>query len=260
MRIRGSEPWQVWTRVLQIVGGASLLVNTVWFWGLYAYYTSRGPYGPMPERGWTFPLRWTHGFYGTFDENQQLLRLFDWGLWSFFVLFIGSWNRQYREKKDPWRWANPREKLSMNWPYVGTVALIVTAVMGFIGWSITAPVFREWTRSLPITGCWSWPAAIFWDGGILCLLCVFFWKLYCDANTEIGETELRRPSIFGVRRIRWAEIIVVKQVGFGYHVISKENKIVLSPYAYKSPKSVISMLESRIQSSQEKPKTGEGPD
>ncbi len=40
MRILGFEAWQVWTRVLQIVGGVALLVNNIWFWGLYAYYTS----------------------------------------------------------------------------------------------------------------------------------------------------------------------------------------------------------------------------
>jgi|SRR5208283_287598 len=260
MRIRGFEPWQVWTRVLQIVGGVSLAVNTVWFVGLDIYLTSRGPYGPVPERGWTVPLHWTHGFYGTFEENQQILRLFNWCWWSFWVLFIGAWNRQFREKKDPWSWRNPRERLPINWQYVGTVALIVIIVMAFIAWWITAPVYRAWTKSLPITGWWSWPPAIIWDAGILCVLCAFFWKLYCDANTEMGETELRQPSIFGLRRIRWAEIDRIKQVGFGYHVFSKDNKIVLSPYAYKSPESIISVLKSRIQSNQSKPKTGQVPD
>jgi hypothetical protein len=117
-------------------------------------------------------------------------------------------------------------------------------------------VYRAWSKGLPISGGWSWPLAIIWDAGSLCVLCAFFWKLYCDANTEMGETELRRPGIFGLRRIRWAEIARVKQVGFGYHVVSKNNKIVLSPYAYKSPESVISTLKSRIQSGQSKPKTG----
>lgn len=260
MRIRGFESWQVWTRVLQIVGGVSLLVNTVWFWGLEVYYTSRGPYGPVPERGWTFPLRWTHGFYGTFEENRQLLRLFNWGCLFTFVLFIGTWNRQFRGKKDPWFRANPRERLPMNWPYVGTAALIVTAVMGFIVWSITMPLYRAWSRGLPIAGGWSWHLAIIWDAGSFFVLGAFFWKLYCDANTEIGEKELRRPSIFGLRRILWSEIDRVKQVGAGYHVISKDNKIVLSPYAYKSPESVISMLFSRIQSGLAKPRDGNVPD
>jgi hypothetical protein len=72
--------------------------------------------------------------------------------------------------------------------------------------------------------------------------------------------ELRRRSIFALRRIRWEEIVTVKQVGFGYQVISKDNKIVLSPYAYKHPGSVISMLKSLIQDGQSKPKTDQVPD
>lgn len=260
MRFRGLEPWQVWTRVLQIVGGVGLAVSTVWSIGLDVYFTSRGPYGPVSEHGWTVPLHWLHGYYGTFEENQQILRLFNYCWWSFWPLFIGTWNRLWREQKDPWRWANPRERLPMNWPYVSTVALIVTIAMGFIGWSITAPVYRTWTRSLTITGWRGWPQAIIWDLGILCVLGAFFWKLYCDANTELGEKELRRPGIFALRRIRWAEIVTVKQVGFGYHVISKDNEIVLSSYAYKSPESVISMLKSRIQDGQSKPKTDRVPD
>jgi hypothetical protein len=260
MRFRSLEPWQVWTRVLQIVGGLSLVINTIWFWGLYAYFTSRGPYGPVPERGWTVPLHWTHGFYGTFEENQQLLRLFNWGWWSFWPLFIGTWNRQWREQKNPWRWANPRERLPMNWPYVSTAAVIITTAMAVVAWLITAPVCRAWTKSLPVAGWGSWPPAIIWDVGIFCVLCAFFWKLYCDANTEMSETELRRPSIFGLRRIRWAEVVRIKQVGFGYHVFSKDNKIVLSPYAYKSPESVISMLTSRIQDGQSKAKSDQVPD
>ena len=88
----------------QIVGGV-LLVNPV---GLGAskttHYTSRGPYGPVPERGWTSPLRWTHDFDGTFEENQQLLQSFNWGWWSFWVLGArGMWIRLLHEKKEPWR-------------------------------------------------------------------------------------------------------------------------------------------------------------
>ena len=103
MRILGRESWDIWSRVLQIVGGVSTVVTMLWFNGLYVSYTSRGPYGPVPERGWTFPLRWTQGFYGTFEENQQLLQLFNWGWWSFWVLWAGIWIRLLHEKKEPWR-------------------------------------------------------------------------------------------------------------------------------------------------------------
>jgi hypothetical protein len=103
MRILGREPWQIWSRVLQIVGGVGLLIADVWFTGLEVYYTSSRPYGPSQERGWTVPLRWTHGFYGTFEENQQLLRLFEWGWWFGLTLWAGMWIRQLHEKKEPWK-------------------------------------------------------------------------------------------------------------------------------------------------------------
>jgi hypothetical protein len=100
MRISGRESWDVWSRVLQIVGGVSLLIADVWFTGLEIYYASNRPYGPFPERGWTVPLRWTHGL--TFEENQQLLQLFEWGWWFGLVLWVGMWIRQLQAKKEPW--------------------------------------------------------------------------------------------------------------------------------------------------------------
>src|SRR6201986_1044468 len=191
MRLRGYELWQVWTRGLQIAGGVSLAVCTAWFIGLDFYFASRGPYGPVPEKGWTVPLHWLHGYYGTWEENQQILRLFNYGWWSFWPLFIGSWNRQWREQKNPWRWTNPQERLPMNWPFVGGIVLLVTIAMCFAGWTITAPVYWTWIESLTISGWWSWPPEIIGDVGLLCALGAFIWKLYRDATTELAVKELR---------------------------------------------------------------------
>jgi hypothetical protein len=134
----------------------------------------------------------------------------------------------------------------MNWPYVAVALLISTAAIVYIAWETTEPVYRSWIRGLPIRGGWSWPIVIAWDVFYFLVLLALFWKIYCDANTEMGETELSRPSLFGIRRIRWSEVVGVKQVGFGYHVFSRNNKIVLTPFAYRSPESVVSMLQSRI--------------
>jgi hypothetical protein len=143
---------------------------------------------------------------------------------------------------------NPGNRLPMNWPYVATAALTGATAIGFIVWAITAPVYRAWAQGLPIRGGWNWTLVIVWDTGCLFLLLAFYWKIYCDANTEIGEAELCRPSIFGPRRIRWSEIVRVEKVGFGYHIFSKNKKIVLSPYAYRYPDSVMSLLRARIAS------------
>jgi len=144
-------------------------------------------------------------------------------------------------------------RLPMNWPYVAVVLLISTAAISYIVWETTAPVYRSWIRGLPIRGGWSWPIVIAWDAFYFLVLLALIWKIYCDANTEMGETELSRPSILGIRRIRWSEVVRVKQVGFGYQVFSRNNKIVLTPYAYRFPDSVVSLLQSRIAENQPKP-------
>jgi hypothetical protein len=141
---------------------------------------------------------------------------------------------------------NPGNKLQMNWPYVVIAALIGTGTIGFIIWGITAPLYRASVQGLPIRGGWNWTTVIGCDVGCLFVLLAFYWKMYCDAKTEIGEAELSRPSIFGPRRIRWSEVVRVKIVGFGCHILSKDKKIVLSPYAYRDPDSVVSLIKVRI--------------
>jgi hypothetical protein len=141
---------------------------------------------------------------------------------------------------------NPGNRLPMNWPYVVTAAVIAAAAIGFIIWETTAPVYRASVHGLPTRGGWNWPLVIACDAGCLFVLLALYWKIYCDAKTELGEAELSRPSVFGLRRIRWSEVVRVKIVGSGCHVFSKNTKIVLSPYAYRDPDSVLATLSARI--------------
>jgi hypothetical protein len=103
MRIVGSDSWRVWTRVLQTLGVAGCLTVFIWSFGLIGHYTSTRPNGPVPQRGWTVCLPWCFGCYGTFKEKQQLLLLHNWFFPFFFVAFVGTWARQIREKKEPWK-------------------------------------------------------------------------------------------------------------------------------------------------------------
>ena len=141
--------------------------------------------------------------------------------------------------------------LPVNWPYVAAVAVASTGTIGFLVWQTTAQVYHPWTHGTPIGRGWSWPLVIMWNAIFILSLLALFWKIYCDAHTELGEVELCRPSLFGIRRIRWSEIVQVKAVGFGYHVYSKDEKIVVSPYAYRDPDSVISTLRTRVASGRE---------
>ena len=76
---------------------------SVWSFGLIGYYSSKRPREPIPERGWTEPLRWTHGSYGTHAENEQLLRLFNWHFPFFVVGGAGAWIKMLHRKNEPWR-------------------------------------------------------------------------------------------------------------------------------------------------------------
>jgi hypothetical protein len=106
MRILSSGAWQKWSRVLQIVGCTGCLTVMIWLIGLIGYYSSTRPYGPSPERCWNVPPHWTHGFYGTYEENQHILRLFDWFFPFFAVLFAGAAIRQSHKKKNLGRGSN----------------------------------------------------------------------------------------------------------------------------------------------------------
>jgi hypothetical protein len=134
----------------------------------------------------------------------------------------------------------------MNWPYVAAVLLISMTAIGFIVWQITAQVYRPWAYGVRVCCGWTSPLVIMWDAVCLLSLLALFWKIYSDAATELGEVDLCRPSIFGIRRIRWSEIVRVERVGFGYHISSKDKKIVVSPYVYRDPDSVMSILRTRI--------------
>lgn len=99
----GRKPWQIWSSVLTIFGAAGCIVATLWLWGLIGYYSVKRPREAIPERGWTEQLHWTHGYYGTRAENEQLYRLHDWFFPFFFVAFAGIAIKQWHQKNEPWR-------------------------------------------------------------------------------------------------------------------------------------------------------------
>jgi hypothetical protein len=138
-------------------------------------------------------------------------------------------------------------KLPVNWFYVTAVAAGGSAAIGFLVWALTSQVYRDYAKGLPMSGGWSWPVVIVLDSGCVTVLVALFWKIYCDANTEMGDEELCRPSIFGQRRIRWSEVTRVDRVYFGYHVFSGKKRIVLSPHAYTDPDSIVALLRTRVE-------------
>src|SRR5690349_12699613 len=103
MLIFGREPWWVWSRVLVTVGAIGCLVVFLWLFALIGYYSSARSFGPTPERGWTVPLPWTHGYYGTFLESQRMLQLHYWFAPFFLIGFAGAMIQQLHKKQEPWK-------------------------------------------------------------------------------------------------------------------------------------------------------------
>jgi hypothetical protein len=99
----GRKPWQVLSNVLLAVGGIGFSALLLWNFGLISYYSAKRPYTPSPERGWTVRLQWTHGAYGTLEENEQMLPLHSWAIPFIFVAFVGAAIRQVNAKNEPWR-------------------------------------------------------------------------------------------------------------------------------------------------------------
>jgi hypothetical protein len=99
------KPWKISSNVLLAIGAGGFIAVHLWQFGLIGYFTSRRPLEPKPELGWTEPLRWTHGHYGSRGENEHLLRIFNWHLPFFVVAGAGMAIRTLntKVKNEPWR-------------------------------------------------------------------------------------------------------------------------------------------------------------
>ncbi len=97
------RPWKISSNVLSILGVGGFMVAFVWLLGLIGYYSFQRPREPMPERCWTEPLHWTHGYYGTPAENERLLRLHHWCFPFVLVGGAGAWIKMRYKKDEPSR-------------------------------------------------------------------------------------------------------------------------------------------------------------
>lgn len=133
----------------------------------------------------------------------------------------------------------------LNKPYIAFVASVGTIGLAFIGWTITAQVYREWSQGLAISGGWNWPTVIGVD--ILCMLCAaaLYWKIYADPKTTIDASGVSRPCLYGPTHIAWPNVTDIKAFGgTGFHIYAGKAKIVISPYAYREPEAVIEAIKS----------------
>jgi len=135
---------------------------------------------------------------------------------------------------------------ALNWAYLITVAIVVSSALGFISFALTMQVFHEWLHRKAISGVWTWSSVVLMDIVLLGMLIGLFWKMYCDGKTQFGQEELSCPNVTGWKRIRWSDVTRIDRVGFGYHIYSQNQKIVVTPYAYKQPESVLRLIRTRL--------------
>lgn len=135
-------------------------------------------------------------------------------------------------------------ELRINKAYILFIGLVGTCTSTFIGWVITSQVYAQWSHGLPIVGGWNWPSVIGLDLVCLWAILALYWKLYADAKTTIDATGITRPSLQGLKTIRWPEVTQITVFGsVGYHVYAGAQKIVVSPYTYCDSECVIKVLQ-----------------
>jgi hypothetical protein len=84
METRAAQRWRVLSRALRVIGAVGFAVVFLWSALLISYYSAKRPHAPLPERGWTVGLEWTHPTsFGTAQEENRLL----WCSWLALPFF-----------------------------------------------------------------------------------------------------------------------------------------------------------------------------
>jgi hypothetical protein len=134
----------------------------------------------------------------------------------------------------------------VNWLYVGFVVAAATIALGFIAWSVTSPVVQAAAANEPLPGGWSWVSVLVLDGCAMALLGGLLWRVYKDAHTEIDTMGVSQPSLHGRRSLSWQDVRrVSRYAGVGWHLHGDRFRIIVAPYAYRDPQSVIAEIEAR---------------
>lgn len=142
--------------------------------------------------------------------------------------------------------ATPSSPLQINGPYVAFCVLAAAVGLGFVCWGVTTqPILSPDGRYLSPGKHRLFAAVVI--GFCLVTFSALLWKLYCDWKTTISEDSVTRPTPFGVRVIRWAEVTKAEVYGgVGIHIHAPDGKIVISPYAYRDPDLVFEQVRERL--------------
>lgn len=139
-----------------------------------------------------------------------------------------------------------KNDFELNWAHIILCNLIIGIVVGLTCWIITSPMLDETQRIKHNNLGWNWSTVLLFDIGFISIFVSLLLKLYFDWKTTYDEYEIRRPSLRGLKVIKWYEIEEVRKVQFGLHLISKKERIVISPFVYKYPQKVLDIIREHI--------------
>ena len=136
--------------------------------------------------------------------------------------------------------------LAKNWwiLFLSTAFLLGSAL--FIGWFITYPAIDAAQSGQPLPADWTWTNIILVDCALACVTLIGHWHPWVELRTEFTDEYVSRPSLFGLKIMRWDGItqVLVKMVS-GVQIIelwSGNRRIKINPLYYKDSEELIAVI------------------
>jgi hypothetical protein len=133
-----------------------------------------------------------------------------------------------------------RLRPELNWPYAIFVGLMFFLMFGFIAYQATfAPFAGGSPAAILLTRIGMVAFSLF---AMLFLLN----QLRNDSQLEIDDDGISKPTLFGMRVLRWTEIREVRFGGYEVRLLSADTRIVIHPYVYADPYAFMPEIGSRL--------------
>ncbi len=135
--------------------------------------------------------------------------------------------------------------------YIAATVLIGVALLEL--WIITWPAIKAEQLGQPLPAHWTWVSIIAVDIGILCMTGILCGGLLFDLLTVFTEEGIKKPGLFGLTFIRWAEVTeVVGYIPKGMIVLeirSPDKKIRINVLYYRDQNQLVSLIREYVPSS-----------
>ena len=130
----------------------------------------------------------------------------------------------------------------INWPSVALAVVAIALALGSISGGVTLYALRS---SAP--NPWTFSLVVGVNLGCLVLFGVSLLKVFGDWKMIITEEEITRPTLFGPRSIRWADVQkVTLSHGASIQIHAHYGTIVVSPGIYHDPDRVFEEIREQL--------------